>query len=283
ENNSSNINLTNEEPIQEEYNNNHDDTTIVKSENTSTNEEHNNNHDDIAIVDGENISTNLDSTNEESIQDEHYNNNNDDIAIVKSENISANINLTNEEPIQEEHNNDNNDDIANFKSESISTNINFTNDEPKQEEHNDNHDDWANFASFENTTDVVSESLPTPTSAVVEASTENDWANFESSPVSPSEEVLQSPINEQFATTTENVDEDDDFGEFTEVQAAPIPSLQTNTSSPEQIESLISTCFPMESATSSTDEDSFIPVELPSFTTYKHPSKQLSHLESSLS
>ncbi|CAF0871111.1 unnamed protein product [Adineta steineri] len=285
ENNSSNINLTNEEPIQEEYNNNHDDTTIVKSENTSTNEEHNNNHDDIAIVDGENISTNLDLTNEESIQDEHYNNNNDDIAIVKSENISANINLTNEEPVQEEHNNDNNDDIATFKSESISTNINFTNDEPMQEEHNDNHDDWANFASFENTTDVVSESLPTPTSAVVEASTENDWANFESSPVSPSEEVLQSPINEQIPTTTtiENEDEDDDFGEFTEVQAAPTPSLQTNTISPEQIESLISTCFPMESATSSTDEDSFIPVELPSFTTYKHPSKQLSHLESSLS
>ncbi len=39
----------------------------------------------------------------------------------------------------------------------------------------------------------------------------------------------------------------------------------------------------MESTPSSTDNEYFISTELPSFTTYKDPTKQLSYLESSLS
>ncbi len=112
---------------------------------------------------------------------------------------------------------------------------------------------------------------------------------------------MQSPIKESTDKVIE--DEDDDFGEFSEVQAAPklqtssLPTvslfiliiLQPSTISfqdtltPEQIESLISTCFPMDSLTSSTNEDSFISTDLPSFTTYKDPIKQKPYLESSLS
>ncbi|CAF2325116.1 unnamed protein product [Rotaria sp. Silwood2] len=176
------------------------------------------------------------------------------------------------------------DDKSIVNNENVLPNNNITNEENFEEEKND--DDWANFATFENKTDEVSEvnyTFPTATSTNIEENIENDWADFESNTVPVSESPVQS-INDE--SSTKVTEEDDDFGEFSEVQVAPkleTPTLSTNTLSTEQIESLISACFPVESLTSSTNDDTLISTELPSFTTYKNPTKQILCLESSLS
>lgn len=75
----------------------------------------------------------------------------------------------------------------------------------------------------------------TTTSATAEETDENDWANFESSPATVSEPPPSTPPlvpEETSKATADNRDDDDDadddFGEFSEVQAAPksaTPSL----------------------------------------------------------
>jgi hypothetical protein len=165
-------------------------------------------------------------------------------------------------------------DTAIVNDENILTDVNSTND------------DWANFATFEDTTDEVLETAPATTADVIEENTENDWADFESNTVPSSELPIPSSNEEQTDEINKEEEDDDDFGEFTEVQVAsppPTSSLPAETLSTEQIESLFSTCFPMESLTSSTDDEYFIATELPSFTSYKNPTKQISCLESSLS
>jgi len=83
------------------------------------------------------------------------------------------------------------------------------------------------------------------------------------------------------------VNKDDDvFGDYGEVQVShksQISSLPINSLNTEQIESLISTCFPLEPSTLSLDTDNFIPFELPTFTTFKDQTKQLPCFEHSLS
>jgi hypothetical protein len=49
------------------------------------------------------------------------------------------------------------------------------------------------------------------------------------------------------------------------------------------MQSVISTCFPLESPTLYTDNDNFIPFELPTFTTCKDQIKQLPCFQHSLS
>ncbi|CAF2062360.1 unnamed protein product [Rotaria magnacalcarata] len=178
--------------------------------------------------------------------------------------------------------------------DTLLTNINIP-DEEYFEEANTDANDWANFATFENATDQVLETAPMTTPTKIEQNDDDDgWADFESNavPASESQTPLSNdvPIAEVVETKEEEEDaaandEDDDFGEFSEVQVAPKPqtsSISTNTLSTEQIGSLISTCFPVESSISSANDDSVIYTELPSFTSYKNPTKQISCLESSL-
>ncbi|CAF3360470.1 unnamed protein product [Rotaria socialis] len=193
-------------------------------------------------------------------------------------------------------------DIENFESQddkpivnnedTLLTNINIP-DEEYFEEANTDDNGWANFATFENATDEVLETSPMTTPTNIEQNDDDDgWADFESNtiPVSESQTQLSNdvPIVEVTETKVEDAaanDEDDDFGEFSEVQVAPKPqisSISHNTLSTEQIDSLISTCFPVESSISSTNDDSVIYTELPSFTSYKNPTKRISCLEASL-
>ncbi|CAF0787426.1 unnamed protein product [Rotaria sp. Silwood1] len=171
----------------------------------------------------------------------------DDKSIVNDENILPNNHIINEE--------------------NILPNNNIINEENLQEE---------------KTNDVWT--FPKTTSTNIEENTENGWADFKSNTVLVFESPIPSTTDEP--TTKETAEEDDDFGEFSEVQVAPKPqasTVSTNILSTEQIESLISVCFPVESLTSSTNDDSLISTDLPSFTTYKNPTKQILCLESSLS
>lgn len=120
-------------------------------------------------------------------------------------------------------------DTAIVNDENILTDVNSTND------------DWANFATFEDTTDEVLEvnnvvliegrffthsfqTAPATTADVIEENTENDWADFESNTVPSSELPIPSSNEEQTdEINKEKEEDDDDFGEFTEVQVASPP------------------------------------------------------------
>ncbi|CAF0817669.1 unnamed protein product [Adineta ricciae] len=184
---------------------------------------------------------------------------------------------------------DNNDtDIAQIQDDVPSTEIekNSMNGENPHEENNTD-DNWANFAAFETKAEDTVEAAPATTSNATTENDENGWASFESTTVPSSEQVVQSSSDEQTTKPIEDED-DDDFGEFSEVQVAPKPqasSLPTNTLSSEQIDSLISTCFPLEPPSPSIANENYaVPsTDLPSFTSCRNPAKQLAYLQSSLS
>ncbi|UJR33324.1 hypothetical protein I4U23_020774 [Adineta vaga] len=180
------------------------------------------------------------------------------------------------------------DDLTSIDNEKNAIDIDPTHEKPIEEENN-NEDDWANFATFETKTeddDDDDEALSvTTTSVVINENNENDWAAFASTPAPSLEQPIQQSFNDELTTKTVE-DEDDDFGEFSEVQVASKPQVSsppTNTLSSEQIESLISICFPLESDSSSTEQNTVISTELPSFTSFRNKTKELTYLESSLS
>ncbi|CAF4009326.1 unnamed protein product [Rotaria sp. Silwood2] len=112
---------------------------------------------------------------------------------------------------------------------------------------------------------------------------EDNWANFKSNPIQSTQHDIELSSDKQ---STKITHDDDVFGDYGEVQVSrplqesPIPVNSLNI---ESIESLISTCFPLESSTLPTDIDNYIPLELPSFTVCKDQIKQLPCFKHSLS
>jgi hypothetical protein len=107
------------------------------------------------------------------------------------------------------------------------------------------------------------------TSSDVFNNSNNGWANFETFDQN----------SESISVTIPN-NKDDDWADFQSNTDDSI--LSTNSLSTDQIETIISTCFPLESSTLSVDTDNFIPFELPTLTTFNDQMKQLPCFKPSL-
>ncbi|CAF3541632.1 unnamed protein product [Rotaria sp. Silwood1] len=219
------------------------------------------------ISDGMSQNNNILSTNEKSSLS--FNNDIDENNQILSSNLPNELSNNNNNDDEWKSANDNDDIDINEIQDDLTTINNEQN----------NNDGWANFDTFENNTNSNSEIVPVTTSNI----DEDDWANFESHPIQSTRHDIELSSNKQ---STKINHDDDVFGDYGEVQisqqfqgsAIPINSLNI-----ESIESLISTCFPLESSTLSTNIDKYISFELPSFTTCKDQIKQLPCFKHSLS
>ncbi|CAF1368171.1 unnamed protein product [Adineta steineri] len=123
---------------------------------------------------------------------------------------------------------------------------------------------WANFGTFENNVNTESN---------------DEWADFKTSAMpSPDQSI-------DISSNRINTDDDDVFADYGEVKESPkyqTSSFSLNFLNMEEIESLISTCFPLESSILCTDNTNFIPFELPNFRTCNDQIKQTSCFQPSL-
>ncbi|CAM4768132.1 unnamed protein product [Rotaria magnacalcarata] len=166
-------------------------------------------------------------------------------------------------------NNDDNDDNDDWKSVDSNHAININ---EKQENLTiTNNCGWANFDAFQNNVNPNSESnkynsthnaLTTTASNVIE----DDWGRFESNRIHSNQYASESSIEKQSLKINHYDDIFDDYGQ-----------LQVGS------QSLISTCFPLESIKLSEDVDNCIPLELPSFIAWKIEKQSLACFKHSLS
>ncbi|CAM2703171.1 unnamed protein product [Rotaria socialis] len=122
---------------------------------------------------------------------------------------------------------------------------------------------WANFDAFQTNVNPNSENaLTTTTSNVIE----DDWGRFESNQIHSNQYAGESSTEKQSLKINHYGDIVGDYGQ-----------LQVGS------QSLISTCFPLESMKLSEVVDNCIPLELPSFIAWKNEKQSLACFKHSLS
>ncbi|CAF1220519.1 unnamed protein product [Adineta ricciae] len=120
--------------------------------------------------------------------------------------------------------------------------------------------------------------------------TDYGWANFNAFEKQESENNKEEASNSNWAdfqhVDRSNEEDDDAFGAYGEVQERPktkSPTFSVNSLSNDQIEAVISACFPLESPSLCTENDNLISFPLPTFTKREEQIKQSPAFQHSLS
>ncbi|CAF1621940.1 unnamed protein product [Adineta ricciae] len=123
-----------------------------------------------------------------------------------------------------------------------------------------------------------------------DSTTDYGWANFNAFEKQESENNIEETSNSNWAdfqhVDRSNEQEDDAFGDYGEVQECPeakSSTLSMKSFSNDQIEAVISACFPLESSSLCTENDNLISFPLPTFTKREEQIKQTPAFQHSLS